>query len=1080
MTPTRARSLAHLSLALAATAAFALPAFVGPAHAQDVIQADRCRAQLSKANRRYVDRVLRARLKCQNKMMDGKLSLATDCLFGDGDDTLARQLRKYEARLSNTGKACNGVNLQILGFPGVCTDNTGFPFDTSDFQECVIDQTDDTLDALLDVYFPPITKYYRDNEYLCLAGAPQDGAKSLARKMSAREKCLVGQDYGLVDSDVNCRAEILPFGGGTGDRRTDDSVGRAYDTLLGGVPPACADIQIDDLDYQSDCEDETGGVFTVLDLKRCFFDANRNAALAVLRIVFPEAGVCGDGVKNGDEECDDGLAGNSDTTPNACRTDCTNPSCHDGVVDNQFGEQCDDGNLNNTDCCVDECRTATCGDGYVGCGEQCDQGPNNANAPDTCRASGPHACQNPKCGDGIEDTGEECDDGNLVDSDGCSSLCFDEFCGDEIVQSAPPLSEECDEGVDNSDEAPDACRTNCKNASCGDGVVDTGEVCDDGNTIDGDGCDSTCAICGDGDKAPTEECDIDPSICGPGEGCNASCKCEPACPSEGELTLYAGYGNECVNNADCPVGECGTSGRCETVTRLDSGWTGLAHDADINNDVRTRGFLQCNGRGPVCGECNVVGVDPSLGTCRCSNNTRTICDEPFVADNDDCGGNICDCYFGSPFPLSSGGTPACVVNRFARQITGTANVDLGEGSITANLKTRVYLGISTRSPCLVCGGTCSNAPGTLCTADEDCTGGTCNLDPVPDDGIRGGVCVGDSSASDNGQPCDVTGTNAHFPAYVGAPGGGGYSLDCLPAIGKNISGTGLTINLTQTTGQVSLPSQISCTGPGAGLNCPCLMCSSDPTVPCNSDQDCAALGGSCTLSAQTSCLSNADCTSANVGPCTTSIGRCSKATSVTCTSDAQCLNANVGNCNPSTCSAKGPGSQGTFPLPNSCEDQLCTDLGGGVGECTTGPDTKYCAGVVKANGRGILSCNDDAGCAPGAVGVDARPCALIERAGCFLDPIVGSGVPDPSKPIGTAVFCVGPTSNSGINDVAGLPGPGRVTNQATAKTFCSNDTSKQYQPGVGGCIETSTPLPKSVVEPAAGPAGKGSSSSHGR
>jgi len=55
-----------------------------------------------------------------------------------------------------------------------------------------------------------------------------------------------------------------------------------------------------------------------------------------------------------------------------------------------------------------------------------------------------------------------------------------------------PLGEECDNGASNSDSDSDACRTDCKNPYCGDGVIDAGEFCDDGNTADGDGCSSTC------------------------------------------------------------------------------------------------------------------------------------------------------------------------------------------------------------------------------------------------------------------------------------------------------------------------------------------------------------------------------------------------------------------------------------------------------------------------------------------------------------------------------------------------------------------------------------------------------------
>ena len=55
--------------------------------------------------------------------------------------------------------------------------------------------------------------------------------------------------------------------------------------------------------------------------------------------------------------------------------------------------------------------------------------------------------------------------------------------------------EECDNGtMDAVDDSPgvcgdsmdDACRTNCKEAHCGDGVIDSNEVCDDLNDLDGD------------------------------------------------------------------------------------------------------------------------------------------------------------------------------------------------------------------------------------------------------------------------------------------------------------------------------------------------------------------------------------------------------------------------------------------------------------------------------------------------------------------------------------------------------------------------------------------------------------------
>ncbi len=62
------------------------------------------------------------------------------------------------------------------------------------------------------------------------------------------------------------------------------------------------------------------------------------------------------------------------------------------------------------------------------------------------------------CGNGALNPGEECDDGNTTSSDGCSSVCSREYCGDGTTQT----------GI--------------------------GEQCDDANTDDNDGCKNTCVI----------------------------------------------------------------------------------------------------------------------------------------------------------------------------------------------------------------------------------------------------------------------------------------------------------------------------------------------------------------------------------------------------------------------------------------------------------------------------------------------------------------------------------------------------------------------------------------------------------
>jgi cysteine-rich repeat protein len=71
------------------------------------------------------------------------------------------------------------------------------------------------------------------------------------------------------------------------------------------------------------------------------------------------------------------------------------------------------------------------------------------------------------------------------------------------------FGEACDEGINNSNDEPDRCRLNCQPARCGDGVQDSGEQCDDGNSVENDTCLNNCQqiVCGDGVVMGTEQCD---------------------------------------------------------------------------------------------------------------------------------------------------------------------------------------------------------------------------------------------------------------------------------------------------------------------------------------------------------------------------------------------------------------------------------------------------------------------------------------------------------------------------------------------------------------------------------------------
>jgi cysteine-rich repeat protein len=113
------------------------------------------------------------------------------------------------------------------------------------------------------------------------------------------------------------------------------------------------------------------------------------------------------------------------------------------------------------------------------------------------------------------------------------SLCTPDVhtCGDGVLD---PRCEECDDGAANADHVPNACRTTCVAASCGDGTQDAGEACDDGTASPCDGCDAACQpvaglACGDGMLVPgcADQCDDGNEVAG--DGCSAGRSYERIC-----------------------------------------------------------------------------------------------------------------------------------------------------------------------------------------------------------------------------------------------------------------------------------------------------------------------------------------------------------------------------------------------------------------------------------------------------------------------------------------------------------------------------------------------------------------------
>jgi len=256
-----------------------------------------------------------------------------------------------------------------------------------------------------------------------------------------------------------------------------------------------------------------------------------------------------------------------------------NPTCGNSIA--ELGEVCDGTDLGDQTCeamglapgvlsCTEECGLDASGCGAVppNCGNHVANEGESCDGTDlrgqTCVQLGQEpgilACSTictydfsncggvpPECGNDIAEVGELCDGTDMKGADcqdiglpygvlACTETCVYDIsacysavpeCGNGIVENG----EECDDGNhDVTDACPDGPEGTCQNARCGDGFVWDGvEGCDDGNEMNGDLCPDgpggTCELaeCGDGFlQVGVEVCDpgIDP-MCNP--DCQGSC-----------------------------------------------------------------------------------------------------------------------------------------------------------------------------------------------------------------------------------------------------------------------------------------------------------------------------------------------------------------------------------------------------------------------------------------------------------------------------------------------------------------------------------------------------------------------------
>jgi cysteine-rich repeat protein len=184
---------------------------------------------------------------------------------------------------------------------------------------------------------------------------------------------------------------------------------------------------------------------------------------------------------------------------------------------------------------------------------------------------------------------------------------------------------------------------------CGNGVVEEGEICDDGNIIGGDGCSVDCQLefCGNGDLDDPEVCD-DGNTTG-GDGCSADCMSNETC------------GNGVVDSVVgelCDDGNTVDSDGCQANCTLASCGDGILDGGETCDDGNNVGGDGCNAlcssnetcgnsivdvaAGEQCDDGNTIIGDGCADDCQfefCGNGTvdaSEVCDDSNTLDGDGC------------------------------------------------------------------------------------------------------------------------------------------------------------------------------------------------------------------------------------------------------------------------------------------------------------------------------------------------------------------------------------------------------------------------------------------------------------
>jgi cysteine-rich repeat protein len=407
----------------------------------------RCTQAIARSAIRETVAVGSARDLCLAGVALGSLPASTECRVGPLPVELENlRNQAFDRSARGMASACGELSLRTVDAAASCRLRVDLGISTENLATCLDEDIEAALVEPLASRWPILSGPLPADAARCLRRLATAARSLLERELTLRLSCLWRRARTGTD-DTDCRTSLPALGAAAENGRLARRLRGIEHRWLARTDTTCQRFTALPLAWPQTC----GGMSaTSADILSCNIQHARAAVRSLVDLAYPLGVTCGDLVLGPDEECDTG-PDNSDVRPNACRRNCQLPYCGDGIEDS--GEACDDGNTADGDSCTSSCEIfESCGDGLLQTelGEECDDGPGNAYAPDACRPT----CQLPRCGDRILDSGEECErDHRLCQID---SGCV--LCGNGVIGPG----EECDDGIDNSDGVPDACPTDCR------------------------------------------------------------------------------------------------------------------------------------------------------------------------------------------------------------------------------------------------------------------------------------------------------------------------------------------------------------------------------------------------------------------------------------------------------------------------------------------------------------------------------------------------------------------------------------------------------------------------------------------